>query len=131
MLGQGLGDLLYLKGLFGINADVLLHLVQYHQGQREFAVHGQRGLNGRGHLLAGDVGHLRELFFEQLAGIGLGVGQVRAGLQQRLSEVARHVHVRQFLRHRAAGRLKLCLDSGEDALTAHPQDELGLVVLLG
>ena len=131
MLTKRFGDLLDLKRLFHIVAYELLHFIQHHQGQRELAVHGQRGLNGRGHLLAGDVGHLRELFFEQLAGIGLGVGQVRAGLQQRLSEVARHVHVRQLLRHRAAGRLKRCLDRGQDSLSAHPQDELGLVVLLG
>ena len=131
MLTKRFGDLLDLKRLFHIIAYELLHFIQHYQGQRKLAVHGQRGLNGRCHLLAGHVGHLGELFFEQLAGIGLGMGQVRAGLQQRLCEVTRHIHVGQLLSQRAAGRLKLCLDRREDALTAHPQDELGLVVLLG
>ena len=64
MFGQGLGDFLYLKGFLSVGADVLLHFVQHNQGQREFTVHGQGGVNGECHLLAGDVLHLRKLCAE-------------------------------------------------------------------
>jgi len=131
VLGQGLGDFLHLEGFFRVSADVLLHLVQHYQGQRELAIDGQRGFDGRGHLLTGDVGNLRELFFEQLAGVGLGVRQVRAGFEQRLGEVAGHIHVRQLLRQGATGSVQLCFDRGQDAFALHPQHQLGLVVLLG
>ena len=101
VLGQGLGDFLYLEGFFGIGADELLDLVQNHQGQREVSIGLQSIRDGGGHLVAGDVGDLRELLLEQLAGVGLGMGQVRAGFEQGLGEVAGHVHVWQFLRQRA------------------------------
>ena len=130
VLAEGLGDLLNLECLFRVAADVLLHLVKNNKGQRELTVYGHGGLDGRGHLLAGDVGGLRKLFFKQLAGVRFGVGQVRTGFQQRLDEVAGDIHVRKFLRQRTTSRLQLGFDRWQDSVALHPQYELCLVVLL-
>jgi hypothetical protein len=59
-----------------------------------------------------DVCDLWELLLQQLSGVGLGVSQVGSHLQQRLGQVAGHVHVRQLLRQRAACSLQLGLDGG-------------------
>ena len=131
VLGQGLRDLLHLESLLHVVSDELLNFVQHHQGQGELAVHRQGIRDGGGHLLAGDVGDLRELLLQELASIGLGVGQARPRLQQGFGEVAGHVHVRKLLRQRAPGRLQLRLHRGQDAFPRHPQDKLRLVVLLG
>ena len=131
VLGQGLGDLLHLEGFFCVGADVLLDLVEHDQGQRELAIFGQRGFDGRDHLLAGDVGDLGELFFQQLARLGLGVRQIRASLQNSLGQMLGDIEMRQLLRQGPTHRLQFGLDDGQDAFTLHPQDELCLVVLLG
>ena len=88
----------------------MLDFVQHYESEREVTVDRQRVSDGGGHLVAGDVGDLRKLFLEELASVGLGVRQVRAGLQQRFRQVAGHVHVRQLLRQRAACSLKFGFD---------------------
>ena len=117
VLAQAFCDFLYLVSLVGIGANVLLHLVQHHQGQGELAVCGQRRRNGGDHLLVSDVRHLRKLGFNEQAGFGIGFGKLRTGLQQCFGQVAGDVHVRQLLGHRPTVGLELGLDGIQQALT--------------
>jgi hypothetical protein len=93
VLAECFGHFLDQVGLLCVTADVLLHLVENDEGQREPAVHGQR-IGDRGdQLVVGDVRDLGELGFEQGARRGLRFGESGIGLEQCLGDAGRDVEM--------------------------------------
>ena len=93
VLGERLGHLLHFVGFVCIGADVLLHLVEYDESERELAIYHQGALNGCDHLVVGDVGDLGKLGLDELSQRRFALCQTGVGLQQGLGQMIGDIEV--------------------------------------
>ena len=131
LLAAGLGDLLDEVVARLVLADVLLDLVEADQRERELAVDGEGVADGVDHLLGRDVGGLGELLAQERAGLLRAGGEAGVDIQERGSDVRRHVEVAQLPAPVLASGLDVALDRVDVALVAQPHHEAGEGVLLG
>ena len=131
VLAAGFHEFLHLVGASAVSADVLLHLVQHDQGQRELAVLGQGLAHGLEHLVAG---HVVPVGIEVVQGLHTGGGrgeQVGPGLRQRLVQTCGHIEVVQLLAPVQAALFHAGARLLINALLVEPHHETGDGILFG
>ncbi len=93
VLAAGLDHFLHIDGALAVFADVLLYLVEDHQGEGELAASGQRLAHGFEHVAAGDVLHIGVQVVQGLDAGRRRREQVGLGLDQGLVQTLGHVEV--------------------------------------
>jgi hypothetical protein len=131
VLAARLDGFLHVDGALAVFADVLLDLVEHHQGEGELAVAGQRLFDGLEHVAAGDVLHIGVEVVQRLDAGGWRCEQVGLGLDQGLVQALGHVEVVELfvpveaaLAQRGHARCRRCL-------RAEPHDKARHRILLG
>ncbi|MCY1356851.1 hypothetical protein D9M69_433160 [compost metagenome] len=117
-------------GFFRVRADVLLHLIEHHQCERELAVLNQRVIDGVDHLLVGHILHIGVLLSQQLAYLFDVIAQSAVDGQQSAGNAAGDIKVFQLVVPVVACCFNVGFNLIENTLLAQPQHKARLVVLL-
>jgi len=97
-----LDDALHLESTLGVVADELLELIEDQESTRELAgsrrLEGEDLLDGRDHLVVGDIGSVGELLAQYLAALLRVRGEVGVDREQALHQRRRDVQVAELVR---------------------------------
>ena len=130
VLAAGLDHFLHVDGALAVFADVLLYLVEHHQGEGELAAAGQRLANGLEHVAAGDVLYIGVQVVQRLDAGRWRCEQVGLGLDQGLVQALGHVEVVELFVPVEAALLNVAPHSVVDAFMLEPHDKARHRVLL-